>query len=81
MSRISGYPVAAPPGRPTRRERRRLRREQRNLSAPCCCGHLPDLHRHHPQSESGSGSECAQCGPDVCPGYRRPFKIFTWRTR
>lgn len=32
---------------------------------PCVCGHPRTAHRHYRR-----GSDCAVCGPEVCPRYR-----------
>jgi hypothetical protein len=35
-------------------------------SAVCRCGHPSSAHEHY-----RPGSECAVCGPEKCPRYRR----------
>ncbi|WP_433292483.1 hypothetical protein ACQP2F_28125 [Actinoplanes sp. CA-030573] len=33
---------------------------------PCVCGHGHGAHEHHRR-----GTECALCGPEQCPRFRR----------
>jgi len=35
-------------------------------AALCVCGHPRSAHEHH-----RAGTECAFCGPEVCPRWRR----------
>ncbi|MBW4042389.1 MAG: hypothetical protein HIU86_09725 [Acidobacteria bacterium] len=38
----------------------------------CVCGHARDAHEHYRR-----GTDCATCGPEVCPKFRRSLRTRT----
>jgi hypothetical protein len=34
----------------------------------CVCGHAREAHEHYRR-----GTDCATCGPELCPKFRRPL--------